>query len=251
VHPSGPAEASIWIDEADLIELGWSLLEAVAASVLSGASLLDALEAELRRWRDLVSRLASTTVEAAIGVLGELAMMKSALVQGHDPSCWVGRDGGAIDFRLGRLECEVKTTLASRHEHMVNGSQQLQPSPRFQLVIVSLLIAPAEEGTGSSVQTLVSDLVGAGLQRAELEEALAQHRHVHLADAPARTFYILRAEPMVVDAKAVPAVTMEVLEKALGDQAARIRDITYRIDLQGLPTVDDATLATVTGGVTL
>jgi Putative PD-(D/E)XK family member, (DUF4420) len=250
VQAFAPGEAAIWIDEEGLIELGWTLLENVAMEVLLGRSLIEALESELHRWRTLVSNMAATTVEATVGVLGELVVLRAALELGHDPSVWVGRDGGAIDFRIGKLECEVKTTVGGRHEHIINGSEQLQPSAGFQLAIVSLLLAASEEGSGSSLLTLLSDVIAAGLERRSLEESLA-HRGVHVGDPATRTFYILRSIPLLIDSRQVPAVTMAVLHDALGEQSSRIRDVSYRVDLEGLATVDDPVLLKIAQEATL
>lgn len=245
-----PGEAAIWIDEEGLIELGWTLLENVAMEVLLGRSLIDALESELHRWRTLVSNLATTTAEAAIGALGELAVLRAVLNRGHDTSAWVGRDGGAIDFRIGRIECEVKTTVGARHEHLINGTEQLQASPEFQLAIMSLQLGIAEKGTGTDLVTLVSDLVSGGIERRALEETLAR-RGVHLGDAATRTPYILRSAPLLVDSRQIPAVTMAVLHAALGEQSSRIRDVSYRVDLEGLAGVDDRLLIELAEGVSL
>ncbi len=251
VHASAVDQISIWVDEKELIELGWSLLQRVAAAVLTGTAVLLALEVELQRWRDLVTRLATTPVIAALGVLGELAVLRAALRCGRDVSSWVGRDGGSIDFRFGTTECEVKTTLGVRHEHIINSSDQLRPSPGSRLVLMSLMVAATEAGNGSSVETLVADVVGAGIDRIPLEEALVERRHVYLGDPAARAQYIMRSKPFLVDATKMPALTQDVLTMALGREATRVRDISYRLDLEGLPEAKNQLLVAIASKVEL
>jgi hypothetical protein len=251
VHASASDQISIWIDEKELIELGWSLLQNVAAAVLAGTDVLIALEVELQRWRDLVTRLAITPVTAALGVLGELAVLRAAIRSGRDASSWVGRDGGSVDFRFGNTECEVKTTLGVRHEHLINSSDQLRPSPGSRLILMSLIVAATEIGNGSSVETLVADVVSAGIERIPLEEALAERRNVHLGDPAARASYIMRSEPFLVDAANMPAITQDVLAMALGPEAARVRDISYRLDLEGLTQARDEVLGEIVSKVEL
>ena len=251
VHASAVDQISIWVDEKELIELGWSLLQRVATAVLTGTAVLIALEVELQRWRDLVTRLATTPVTAALGVLGELVVLRAALSCGRDGSSWVGRDGGSIDFRFGATECEVKTTLGVRHEHIINSSDQLRPSPGSKLILMSLMVAATEVGNGSSVEMLVTDVVSAGIERIPLEEALADRRHVYLRDPAARAQYIMRSKPLLVDATKTPALTQDVLSMALGREATRVRDISYRLDLEGLPEAEDKLLAAIVANVEL
>lgn len=251
IHASAANQISIWIDEKELIELGWSLLQNVATAVLAGTAVVKALEVELQRWRDLVTRLATTPVIAALGVLGELVVLRAALRCGRDASSWVGRDGGSIDFRFGVTECEVKTTLGVRHEHIITSSDQLRPSLGSRLILMSLMVAATEAGNGSSVETLVADVVSAGIERAPLEKALAERRNVHLGDPAAQALYIMRSKPFLVDATKMPAITQDVLAKALGREAVRVRDISYRLDLEGLTEARDQVLAEIASKVEL
>jgi hypothetical protein len=229
---------AIWVDEPELLELGWGFLAGLAAEIFGGKDLLVALAAELGKWRELVARMPTTTTTAAIGILGELAVFRAALDNGHEAPCWVGRDGGPIDFRFGATECEVKTTLGLRHEHVVNGADQMQPSPGVQLYLLSLRIAPTETGTGSSVAGLFDELSERTANRHELEDSL-RRRGVELFDPAATAEYILRSAPLLIDASTLPTITTGMLVAELGSGAARVSDLSYRLNVDGMPATDD------------
>jgi hypothetical protein len=249
-HEAG-GRAAVWIDDPELLELGWSFLVAVAGRVMAGGPLMEAVDAELGRWRDLVSSLTGTTLQAAVGLLGELAVMRAAMSMGRSTDCWVGLAGGAIDFRFGSDECEVKTTSGSRHEHIIHGTEQLQPSLGDRLYLLSLMIAPTELGSGPSIATLVAELVEMGMERETLEAAMRQ-RQIDITDAAALTSYVLRSEPMVIEvAGGFPALTMDAIEAAIGPQAWRIRDVSYRLDLEGFSAATEGEVISVAASVKL
>lgn len=253
IQPHGPGgRAAVWIDDPDLLELGWQFLSAVAERLILGEALINALDTELERWRDLVSGLSATSVTAAIGALGELAVMQAALLQGQTSGSWVGLDGGAIDFRFGTIECEVKTTVAGRHEHIINGADQLRPSVDRRLFVLSLIVSTTQSGSGTSVVRLVSELANLGVSRDRLVRSLKRHRQLAMDDPAAQVGYVLRGGPLVIEVDDdFPALTSSVIESALGSDASRIRDLTYRLDLEGLRTATDPFLTAVAAGVRL
>lgn len=236
LQPQAQGFAALWVEDPSLLEPGWSFLAGLAASVIAGTPFIPSLERELEKWRDLVSRLSTTSLVAAIGVLGELAVLCAAMNTGRDSTCWIGRDGGPIDFRFGDVECEVKTTLATRHEHIINGLTQLQPTLDTRLVVTSLVIAAAADGAGSSVASLVDRAEGLGVGWHDLVKSLADNRDVHLGDQASQARYVLRRNPLLVDAFSIPAITPAVLETSWGSERSRIRDVSYRVDLEGLPS---------------
>jgi hypothetical protein len=239
IQAHGVSEAAIWIDDDALLEPGLDFLAAIARRVtLEREPLLEGVDAEIERWRALVAHMVATETVAAVGVLGELAVVRAAVELGHDPSCWAGGSGGAIDFRFSGLECEVKTTTGNRHEHVIHGADQLMPSPGHRLYLVSLMLARSERGVGVTVRDMVDEL------RAyvpDLVERLRAARAVELDDPAASVPYVLRASPLAVAVDdEFPALTSARIRSALGPEAERLRDISYRLLLDGLPATDES-----------
>ena len=253
MQPHSPDQTAVWIDEAGLLKPGLEFLLAVARRIIGqGETPEDAVDAELESWRDLVAAIAETEGAAAVGVLGELALLRAALELNHDVSCWVGMTGGAIDFRFGALECEVKTTRGSHHEHIIHGEGQLQPSVGADLILVSILIAPAESAHGTSINRLLTDIAAHGVKRSQLEAELLSLRKVSVADPVADKPFVLRVPPVgfVIDA-GVPAITSVALKRLFKQNAARIRDVNYRLRFDGLPVSDDPTVAGLIANIRL
>jgi hypothetical protein len=253
LQPHGPAQTAVWVDEAGLLKPGLEFLLAVSRGVLGqGETTEDAVDAQLESWRDLVAAIAETEGAAAVGVLGELALLRAALELNHDVSCWVGMAGGAIDFRFGELEFEVKTTTGSLHEHIIHGEGQLQPSVGADLVLVSIVIAPAEIGHGTSINDLITDIAAHGVKQSQLEADLLSLRKVSVADPVADRPFVLRVPPLgfVVDG-GVPAITSSALRSLFGQDAARIREVNYRLRFDGLPVSADPTVAGLIANVRL
>lgn len=251
VQPQATARASIWVEDPNLLELGWTFLVAVAARVLDGDDTLDALDVELLRWRELVSRLSTAPAELYIGLLGELVTLRSAVEDGHALSSWVGSSGDSVDFRFGSNECEVKTTLGNRHEHIIHGSEQLQPSVGASLALLSIRIGHADGDSGDSVSSVRNGLVAAGLDSGSLDGML-QLRGANLDDELASARFILRSDPLAVDVgPEFPALTSDRLRAVLNAEARRVRDLTYRLDLEGMGPTENSAIERVRAGIRL
>lgn len=253
IQPHGPGQMAVWIDEPGLLKPGLDFLLVVSRRILhQGESVGVAVEAQLEDWRDLVAAIAETQTAAAIGVLGELTFLRAALELGHDISCWVGMARGAIDFRFGALECEVKTTTGPHHEHIIHGADQLQPSVGGDLVLVSILVASAEDGHGTSITQLIDDIATHGVNRQQLAADLLSTRHVSVSDPVASKGFVLRTAPVgfTVDS-AFPAITSKAISSLFGPDGARIRDVEYRLRLDGLGASTAAVVASLLANVRL
>jgi hypothetical protein len=242
---------AIWVEDADLLELGWSFLRGVALRLILGEVLISALSAELDRWRDLVAPGSTTSQSAAVGVLGELVVLRAALALGHDVTVWAGATGGPHDFRWSQIDLEVKTTTSGAHDHLINGLAQLRPVEGHELFILSLSILETELGGGTSVSGAAHVLVQEGLSETWLLATLAK-RGVSLGDQESRREYVLRDTPIAVEvATDLPVVTDTVLASAFGEEARRIGDVVYRLNLDGWPSTRDEDVQSLRAAVTL
>ena len=253
LQPHAPGQAAVWVDDPALLRPGFDFLVAVCRRMSDhGEELQVAAEAQLDAWRELVAAITDTQPNAAIGVLGELAFLRASLELGHHASCWVGMTSGEIDFRFGGLECEIKTSTGSHHDHVIHGDNQLAPSPGAELVLVSILVAPAEHGLGTSIDQLVGDLSKRGLQRSALEAQLAGSRNVNVADPIARQGFVLRSVPQgFAVGMGFPALTADAVRVLYPAEGHRVRDIRYRLRLDGLALSANADVLALLGNVRL
>lgn len=158
--------------------------DAVAAflcvELLNNGVALDAVAA-FRRTEAVIEmalRRMNLQTEAIVGLVGELVLLgalvdRAAVTDVHVVvESWRGHLRAARDFQLGPVGVEVKTT---RHPtdsvHHVQGTRQVEighsadggVETRFYLISMGVEeVDPDEpEGTGSSVSSLVEDLIGA------------------------------------------------------------------------------------------
>jgi len=237
LQPHSPGQAALWVDDPALLRPGFDFLIAVWRRMRDRfEQLREAVEAQLEAWRDLVAAITETEGTSAVGALGELAFLRAALELGHDASCWVGMTSGEIDFRFGSLECEIKTSTGSHHDHVIHGDNQLTPSPGAELVLVSILVAQAEDAHGTSIDQLVGDLSKLGIHRPVLEGQLTTSRNVKVSDPIAHKGFVLRSAPAGFSIGATfPALTAAAVKMLYPSEGHRIRDIQYRLRLDGLP----------------
>lgn len=217
------------------------LCSAVADAVVDGHTPVEAaLVGELSAFQSLLEELKHLSLERQIGLFGELCILRQLIAAGG-PSmvrAWTGPLHEPHDFRLGRLEFEVKCSGGMRRIHTVNGLAQTVPSSGFTLAFLSVLLAPADAAEGESLPTLaaaVLAMVGIGTIRDELERSLAAAGY-QTADAPLYPRrWTLRAPVLVVPVDGhFPAVTAGMLADGMGEGYARLREISYSISLDGL-----------------
>jgi hypothetical protein len=192
------------------------------------------------RWKDLLRLVTLLSPERQLGLVGELWLL-SHLVARLGPAdalaAWTGPTRAAHDFRFGRYEIEVKATRGERRVHVISSDTQLVASPECELYLLSLqfTLAGAEAGESlasritavrdqlknrSLVQVFDAALVaGYGLDASDLDQYSAAVK--------------LRTSPYLVPIDAdFPRV--DLAGSASGNAVARISDVRYRVDVEGL-----------------
>jgi len=202
----------------------------------------DAFEEAVGAWRELLRDLARMSEEAELGLLGELFTLEFLIgtlgptALGH----WTGPTTDKHDFRVGRNEFEVKTTVGSERIHVINGLNQLAPSLDCRLYLVSWQMARAGPEFGGTLVEKIED-VRRSLKRhpravSRFEELIEKGTAWRAADAYLYTErWRPRSTPQVVPVNVdCPRITTKVL--ALGLEVkltALITDVHYRINLEG------------------
>ena len=208
---------------------------------MQGATGRDALAGALAAWRRMLAAPSLMSEDARLGLSGELWVLER-LIRASGPGsldAWTGPEREAHDLRLAETEIEIKTTIGRSRTHIIGGAHQLVASPGMDLHLLSIQMERAGLGVGWSLPEQIAAVRGlleddpdrtglfAGQLRAVgwLEED-APHYPQRLR---------LRSEPRIVlvDDR-FPRITEAWLSEALGERAARIDDVQYRIDVADL-----------------
>lgn len=204
------------------------------------------------RWRELTQTRRLLSDEEQLGLCGELAVVEALLVRFGSEAIksWTAR-GPKVqerhDFRIDRVDLEVKSTRMSRRQHVVHGLKQLEPSAGHDLFIVSLRFEAAGMANGRSlvqrVQSIRIALADSPQALADFENKLGAADYRDADAAHYQEKLIFADVPMLIRVDAAcPRLVRTQIQSLLGtDLAARIgNDITYRIDVEGLGEPLDA-----------
>jgi hypothetical protein len=203
---------------------------------------IEAVQLEMQGFAELLAETPLLGIERQIGLLGELLVLERLVMNGGPPALdsWIGPLHEPHDFRLGRSEYEVKTTICTQRIHTIHGAEQLVPTKGCKLFLLSVLLGPAGKGDGFSlagkVQRLSALLEKAHAQANRFQQSLRtcgfrEEDSAHYS----RLFAIRRPLAVVpVDAK-FPAITRKVIQSTLGAAlGSRIGGLQYDVDVEGL-----------------
>ena len=211
-----------------------------------------ALELELAALEALLDEQGVLSVEKQIGLFGELLVLQQFLLAGGPPmiSCWTGPLGESHDFRLPGYEFEVKTATGRRRIHTINGLTQSVPSPGSALTFVSIQLAVAGAGEGSTLPGLIVQiedlLAGNAAKSAAFASGLSGAGYRPM-DAPAYArVWKLRSPMMLVPVDAAfPSLNPDLLIPAMGASYGRLEEISYKVNLDGAGVLAEEGLVTV------
>lgn len=198
-----------------------------------------AINLTIRRWRSFWGKAKEGVMSESdqLGLLGELYIIDELFDKGiSNPIIgWSDPDNARHDFEFPSVSLEVKTTLKSRHQHIINGLEQLETLNNRPLFIISLLAQNVDDG-GLSILEMVNKV------RSHLEKypdkfenfnerlALRGYRPDHENHYERTKFKVqdLRIFPVNDE---LPKLTSESL---LAPISPRITEIRYLLDCEGL-----------------
>ncbi|MHB8430068.1 MAG: PD-(D/E)XK motif protein [Acidimicrobiales bacterium] len=207
---------------------------------------LDGLDANaavnecVARWKDLLRQVTLLSPEMQLGLIGELWLLGHlmALLGPADAlSAWTGPTRAAHDFRFGRFEIEVKTTRGEHRVHVISSDTQLVASQGCTLYLLSLQFTVAGADAGESLASRVIALRDQLQQRSLVQvfdAVLAADYGLDPSDlGQYSAAFKLRTPPYLVpvDAEFPRVVLADLVD---GNSAARISDLRYRVDVEGL-----------------
>ena len=215
---------------------------AAAERVLfDSCSPVDAAELEAACFGDLLQVEALLSPERQIGLLGELLFLE-LLIAYHGTralDAWIGPRGEPHDFRFEKYEFEVKTTLATRRVHTINGSEQLIPSAGCSLFLTSVMLGPVGAEAGFSLAGKINgldNLFGSEPSRSAAFASALEASGVRKPDVQHynRAFGMRRPMGVIPVDASCPAISRPMIQKVLGPLAARVGNVRYEVDVDGL-----------------
>jgi hypothetical protein len=238
----GPEHVSISAEDPEMFAPFYAFLLDVANRLqLSRVSAREALWGAVTAWRRMLAAPRLMTHEERLGLLGELWVLERLLEANGSGSfaAWTGAQREVHDFRLDGVEVEVKTTMGSSRTHLIGGPHQLTPSEGMELYLLSIHLERAGLAEGWSL----SEQIGRVRDLLEGDSAAAAGFSAQLEDLgwvdtdaayyPDR--FRLRSEPTVISVdSAFPRLTDAELRPLLGERLDRVREIRYRVDVEGL-----------------
>jgi hypothetical protein len=197
-------------------------------------------------WDALLRRSQPVGPEVRTGIFGELLTLSSVAAH-HGWSTavhsWKGPHREEHDFGLPTFDVEVKTTTSERRRHRINGLHQLTPTPDRPLWLVSLRLTRggAHGHTLTSLVTAVRAAVAEHAPEAAAGlttrlRAMGWSEHVHDDER-----WVLRDAPLVLAVDPdVPRLDAGLLDPLPADLRSRIDNLSYDVDLTGLPAAAEA-----------
>jgi hypothetical protein len=199
----------------------------------------------LDRWRQLSSRRNLLAPEQQLGLYGELRVLHALIGRGGAAAldAWIAKDANfpqRHDFRVRGADLEIKTTRFTSRRHFIHGLQQLVPAPDIKLFILSLRVEPAGAQPGISlsdcVQGIKERLAGHHHALATFEDQLQSAQYSEIDSSFYTEKLRLADSPRLIRVNDdCPRITPSIVLSALPpDTAARIDDVSYIINLEGL-----------------
>ncbi|MFG2314037.1 PD-(D/E)XK motif protein [Streptomyces tendae] len=218
------------------------LLLAVAdRMVVGGRPLSQAFDETVHGWSALLGRPRGMSRERRLGLHGELAVLvRIAGTIGWRAALdtWVGPAGEEHDFALSEVDLEVKTTASESRKHTVHGLGQLTPSPGRPLWFASLRLTRGGAGGRTLADSVAACRDAAAAENIgharRLDQLLVATGWDHGQSDDER--WTPRDSPLILRSTDMPRLTADDLP---GGAVGRIEQVTYVIDVTGLPATDE------------
>ena len=228
--------ARITIDARNMYTEAYGLMLSIVQAMRGGATFAAATSAAMTNMRALLAAKPQISEQKQIGLVGELLLFRALLDAFDEHSVidwWLGPLAEERDYAFPAFDAEVKTTTSESRSHVINGANQLEPSPGRPLWLVSIQITRAGgDPNGFTLPGLIQ----------ELRERLTTTRDRFVAylasenwdDDDAAVYpnsYILRTTPAayLVDDD-FPAITTSRLRSVI-PHSDLVSAVTYRVDV--------------------
>ncbi len=205
--------------------------------------LSNSLALVISKWRHFLSvpKLGILNEDEIIGLIGELVFIEH-IIRNIDIQLlknWTA-DRGEEDFILGKTIIEIKTTRKEKHEHIINGIDQLIVNGSTDKYILSILLNPSDSPNDLSLPIIISECVNLISNSPELLDLFYQKLKSRKYDIRDSMHYdnfiykILRTGLFEVNEE-FPKLTTKELSQPLNPRISKVR---YLLDMEGLNNIE-------------
>jgi hypothetical protein len=195
------------------------------------------------KWRHFFAQPESIILkeDEIVGLIGEL-MFLSKLIKARGIealSIWTA-ERGEEDFISSGKVVEVKTTLKVKHEHIINGIDQLLVQPGRVKHLLSLLVVPSASEQAINLPSIIKECAEKFAEDPESYDLFFKKLKIRGYDARDYMQYLefsyeyIRGGYFNVDSS-FPKLTTNELAEPLNSRISKLR---YSLDIEGLPCND-------------
>lgn len=197
----------------------------------------------ISKWRHFLSipKLGILNEDEIIGLIGELFFVEHILrnVDIQLLKNWTA-DRGEEDFIFENKIIEIKTTRKEKHEHIINGIDQLLVESSVDKYILSILLNPSDSSNDISLPIIIAECINHIYNFPELLDLFYQKLKSRKYDIRDSIHYesfkykILRTGLFEVNDH-FPKLTTTELSKPLNPRISKVR---YLVDMEGLSNTE-------------
>jgi hypothetical protein len=207
------------------------------------SELLKVINKVISKWRHFLAQPTNHILkeDEIIGLIGELMVLSKIIkLHGSDAlTIWTAGSGEEDFINTGKV-IEVKTTLKEKHEHIINGIDQLLVKPGRVKHILSLLVSPSTSEYSVSLPSKVKECADMFTEDPENYDLFFKKLKIRGYDARDYLQYLeysyeyIRGCYFNVDTS-FPKLTTDELAGPLNSRISKVR---YSLDMEGLPNND-------------
>jgi len=205
----------------------------------SDRNVVGALKITLRKWKSFLAdqNKQILTEEETTGLIGELLFLKEILnKKGNEVvEYWVA-DKGGNDFVIDNKFAEIKATIKEKHEHVINGIDQLLEIPGKEKYLLSLLFSRTASHEAINLPELVkylSEQLQNDFERSDIFFERLSARGYDMTkseDYISYSYHLVRGAYFKIDDK-IPRLSTRELKNPLNSRISKVR---YNLNLEGL-----------------
>jgi hypothetical protein len=220
------------------------ILKEIISEYDNGSSeLVKVINKIISKWRHFLAQPVSLVMkeDEIVGLLGEL-MFLLKLIMVHNTAAltiWTA-ERGEEDFISSGKVIEVKTTLKEKHEHIINGIDQLLIETGRVKHILSLLVRSSASENAINLPAIVKECAEMFAEDPENYDQFFKKLKIRGYDARDYLQYLefsyeyIRGGYFKVDST-FPKLTTDELAEPLNSRISKLR---YSLDMEGLPSRD-------------
>ena len=197
----------------------------------------------ISKWRHFLAAPKSNILkeDEIVGLIGELLLLNKLIDAANVDAIdyWVANNGEE-DFIFNAAIIEVKSTQKDKHEHIINGIDQLAFNPLKRKFILSIIFNKSTSINSISLPKIINECSNKISSFPDIKGAfysILNNRGYDIRDEDLYfefTYQLIRAGFFEVN-ESFPKLTQNELKSSLNSRVSKIR---YTIDMEGLHSED-------------